>query len=184
MEVQMKLIGNKIIIRDLKLSDEEDYYQYGKDEHVGPNAGWKPFPNRMVANRVLSGQIMGHETFAIALKDSNRLIGTISLYNSGLRKYNKVRSLGFSLNYDFWNQGIMTEAVLLMVEYAFMKTDCELLEVGHHLDNYGCKRVIEKCGFSFDGVLCKYKKLYDGRIIDACFYSMTKQEYERKKKYE
>lgn len=65
-----------------------------------------------------------------------------------------------------------------------LKTDCEILELGHHTDNYRCKRVAEKCGFTYDGTLCSYKKLYDGRIIDACFYSMTKDEFERKKKYE
>ncbi|MDE5715539.1 MAG: GNAT family N-acetyltransferase [Anaeroplasmataceae bacterium] len=176
----MRIIGKQILIRDLKFADEEDYYLYGKDEHVGPNAGWKPFPNITVARRVLSGQMMSKETYAIALKESNQLIGTISLYNSGIRKYNKVKSLGFSLNYNYWNQGFMTEAVQLMMEYAFTKTDCEILEVGHHMDNFGCKRVIEKCGFTFDGVLCSYKKLYDGRLVDACFYSMKKEEYERK----
>ncbi|MDE7106473.1 MAG: GNAT family N-acetyltransferase, partial [Anaeroplasmataceae bacterium] len=116
--------------------------------------------------------------------DKDILVGTISLYNTGLRKYNKAKSLGFSLNSSYWNQGIMTEAVKLMIDYAFEKTDCEILEVGHHTDNFRCKRVAEKCGFNYDGTLCSYKKLYDGRLIDACFYSMTKEEYERKKKYE
>jgi RimJ/RimL family protein N-acetyltransferase len=103
----------------------------------------------------------------------------MSIYDTGLRKYNKVKQLGFSLNYDYWNQGIMTEAVQLTIKYIFTKTDCELIEVGHHSDNYQSKRVIEKCGFLYDGRLAKYKKLYDGRLIDADFYSLTKEEYER-----
>ena len=78
----------------------------------------------------------------------------------------------------------MTEAVKLMIRYVFTKTDCELLEVGHHAGNYGSKRVIEKSGFIYDGRLAKFKKLYDGRLIDAYFYSMTKEDYERKMKYE
>ena len=69
-------------------------------------------------------------------------------------------------------------------DYVFNKTDCEVLEVGHHAGNIASKRVIEHCGFIFDGRLCKYKKLYDGRLIDADFYSMTIEDYERKKNYE
>ena len=180
----MKLIGEKIIIRDLSLKDEKAYFDYSKSPNVGPNAGWKPVPSLDVARRVLSSQIMSGETYAIALKDSNKLIGTISCYNNAVRKYNKANSLGFSLNEDYWNKGYMTEAVKLMIEYVFEKTMCEILEVGHHAENYGSKRVIEKCGFKYDGRFAMYKKLYDGRIIDADFYSMTKDDYERKKKYE
>lgn len=180
----MRIFGEKILIRDLRYSDLDAYYEYGKDPKVGPFAGWKPFPSKDIASRVLNGQIVSRETFAICLKESDCLVGTISLYNTAIRKYNKAKSLGFSLNSRYWNQGIMTEAVRLLIEYAFTKTDCEILEVGHHIDNYRSKRVVEKCGFNYDGTLCSYKKLYDGRLIDASFYSMTKEEYERKKMYE
>ena len=149
----MKLVGERIAIRNLKLSDIDAYYIYGSDQLVGPQAGWKPFPNLNVAKNVLSGHIVNKETFAIVNKQNDYLIGTISLYNTALRKYNKAKSLGFSLSSKYWNKGIMTEAVKLMIEYAFTKTDCEILEVGHHSDNYASKRVIEKCGFNYDGRL-------------------------------
>ena len=157
---------------------------FGSNPNVGPNAGWKPFPNKDVARRVLSSMMLGKETYAIALKDNNEFIGTISIYNSGIRKYNKVKSLGFSLSEEYWGMGFMSEAIMLVIDYVFTKTDCEVLEVGHHTDNYRSKRVIERCGFIYDGTLCKYKKLYDGRLVDADFYSMTIEDYERKKKYE
>ncbi len=172
------------MIRELSFKDQEAFYEYGKNPNVGPQAGWKPFPNREVANQVLSGMILNKGTYAITLKTNPKLIGTISIYNYGIRKYNKVKSLGYSLNEAYWNKGIMTEAVRLIIQYVFEKTDCEVLEVGHHSDNYASKKVIEHCGFQYDGRLCKFKKLYDGRVVDADFYSMTREDYERKKKYE
>ena len=180
----MRLVSDDFIIRDLNLKDLDDYFEYAKSPEVGPNAGWKPITSIEVCKRVLSGNILSKDVYAIALRDSNKLIGTISLYNYGIRKYNKAKTLGFSLSRDYWNRGIMTKAVLLMIDYTFNKTDCEVLEVGHHSDNYASKRVIEKCGFNYDGRLCKYKKLYDGRLIDADFYSMTREDYERKIRYE
>lgn len=180
----LKLIGKRILIRDLRYSDLDAYYEYGKNPNVGSFAGWKPFPDKNIASRVLSGQIISKETFALVLIETGQFVGTISLYNTGIRKYNRVKSLGFSMNSAYWGLGLMPEAVQLMLAYAFEKTDCELVEAGHHTDNYRCKRVLEKCGFNYDGTLCFYKKLYDGRIVDASFYSMTKQEYERKKNYE
>lgn len=181
----MRLVGERIIIRDLSFKDLNCYYEFGKNPNVGPMAGWKPFPSEEIAKRMLSNLILSKETYAISLKeDSKKLIGTISIYNSGIRKYKKVKSLGFSLNQDYWGKGLMPEAVNLIIDYVFLKTDCEVLEVGHHSDNYASKRVIEKCGFNYDGRLCKFKKLYDGRLIDADFYSMTKEDYERKRYYE
>ncbi|MGM9969555.1 MAG: GNAT family N-acetyltransferase [Anaeroplasma sp.] len=180
----MRLVGNRIVIRDLTFKDDVDFYEYAKNPNVGPMAGWKPIESLSIAKRVLAGNILSKDVFAIALKSNNKMIGSMSIYNYGLRKYNKVKQLGFSLSEDYWNQGIMTEAVKLVIEYVFTKTDCEVLEVGHHSDNYGSKRVIEHCGFIYDGRLCKYKRLYDGRLIDADFYSMTKEDYERKIQYE
>ena len=180
----MKIIGERIIIRDLTFKDADLYYEFGKNPNVGPMAGWRPFTSKEVANRMLSSLMLSGETFCIADKKSNEFLGTISIYNGGIRKYKFVKTLGFSLREDKWGNGIMTEAVRLGINYIFSKTDCEVIEVGHHSDNYQSKRVIEKCGFNYDGRLCKYKMLYDGRLIDADFYSMTKDEYERKRFYE
>ena len=180
----MRIVGKRIIIRDISFKDDEDYYEYAKSELVGPDAGWKPVPSIEVARRVIASYILAKDVFAIELISEKKLIGTISIYNYGIRKYNKVKQLGFSLNPNYWNKGYMTEAVKLVIDYVFQRTDCEVLEVGHHSDNYRSKRVIEKCGFIFDGRLCKYKKLYDDRIVDADFYSLTREDYERKIKYE
>ena len=173
----MKLVGERIVIRNLRFSDADDYYEYGKDELVGPMAGWKPFPSKEISDRILTGNLVSKETYAITI--NNRLVGTISLYNKAYRKYNKAKTLGFSLRSDYWNQGIMTEAVKLMIQYTFTKTDCEILEVGHHIDNLRSKSVILKCGFKYDGRFNKYKVLYDGSLVDVDFYSMEKADYER-----
>jgi RimJ/RimL family protein N-acetyltransferase len=175
----MRIKGERIVIRDLTLKDAKDFYEYSKHQLVGPNAGWKPIESENIANRVLSGMILSRETFAIALSESNKLIGTISLYSNTIRKWKSANSIGFSLNYDYWGLGYATEALKLMIRYVFTKTECELIEIGHHLDNNASRRVIEKCGFKLNGLFPKYKKLYDGKFVDAVLYSLEKEEYER-----
>lgn len=176
----MKLIGKRILIRDLNYKDRDTYYAYGKDPRVGPNAGWKPFPSLSVATKILTGNILKGETYAVCLKETNELIGSISIYTNTIRPYQKARSLGFSLGHEYWNQGYMTEACKLVIDYCFKHLDVEVLEIGHHEGNMASKRVIEKCGFQYEGRLRNFKKLYDDRIINADFYSMTKLDYERK----
>ncbi len=179
---RMKLVGERIIVRELNYKDRFAYYDYGKSPVVGPNAGWKPFPSLDIASKVLTGNILKGETFAICLKETNLLIGSISIYTNTIRPYQKARSLGFSLGEEYWNHGYMTEACMLVIEYCFKHLGVEVLEVGHHVGNMASKRVIEKCGFQFEGRLRSFKKLYNNQIIDADFYSMTKIDYERKYK--
>ncbi len=180
----MRLVGERVIIRDISFKDFDLFYEFGSNQNIGPNAGWKPFPNEEIARRVLSGYILNKNVYAIANILDNKFMGTFSIYEEGLRKYKYSRTIGFSLDEKYWGKGIMVEAVNLVVNYLFTKTKCEVIEVGHHSDNYQSKRVIEKCGFNYDGRLCKYKTLYNGRLIDADFYSMTKEDYERKIYYE
>ena len=175
----MKLKTKRLIIRDLSLKDEEDYFEYASNPNVGPNAGWKPIENMVIARRVLSGLILSNETFGIVLKDEKKLIGTISLYSTSTRKWKYARSVGFSLNYNYWNKGYTTEALRAFIDYIFNKTDCQIIEIGHHVGNEASRKVILNCGFKYDGTFPKYKKLYDGRVIDAVMYSLEKIDYER-----
>ena len=175
----MRIKGERITIRDLSMKDQQDYYEYSKHPLVGPNAGWKPVESQSIANRVLLNMIISKESYGIALNDSNKLIGTISVYNNPIRKWKYAKSIGFSLNYDYWGNGYATEALKLVIHYLFTKTDCLLIEIGHHLDNIASKKVIEKCGFKLNGIFPKYKMLYDGRLVDAALYSLEKEDYER-----
>ena len=181
----MRLIGENIIIRDLKYDDAEAFFEYASNDLVGPRAGWKPVPSLKVAKRVVSSYMFAKEAYAIALKENNKLIGTFSIYHENiLRKYKYATQVGFSLSDKYWNKGIMTEALGLCVRYLFEETDTQIIEVCHEIFNYASKRVIEKNHFKYDGRIRKYKTLYDGRVVDVDFYSLTKEEYEKEIKNE
>lgn len=86
--------------------------------------------------------------------------------------------LGYVLYEDYWGQGIMVEASKAAINYAFENLDIQLLTVNHYPFNHQSKRVIEKCGFSYEGTLRHASKIYDGSIYDLACYSMTKEEWE------
>ena len=173
----MKLVGDRILIRNITLKDVDDYYEYAKNPNIGPNAGWKPVPSRRVAEKIVAGFIARRDTFAIEERAFEKVIGTISIYPDTLRKNKDAVSIGFSISEDFQNRGYATEALKLIIRYVFKYMKMDVIEIGHHVGNFKSKRVIEKCGFSYDGRLCKYKTLYDGRCIDADFYSLCKEDY-------
>ena len=48
----MRLVGERIIVRDLSFKDEEAFFEYAKSPNVGPNAGWKPVESFELAKRL------------------------------------------------------------------------------------------------------------------------------------
>lgn len=61
-----------------------------------------------------------------------------------------------------------------ILKYAFGELDLMVVAVCHYPLNVKSKRVIEKCGFTYEGTLRKYSK----NLSDSVRYSMTKEEWE------
>ena len=62
----------------------------------------------------------------------------------------------------YWNQGICTEALRLMLEHIRQMTDIKSLISGHFIDNPASGRVMEKCGFVLTGETCIDANQYQG----------------------
>ena len=75
----MKLVSERIIIREFSYNDLDDYFEFAKNPYVGPMAGWKPVPSKDVARQILAKYMLYKDVFAICLKENNRVIGTMSI---------------------------------------------------------------------------------------------------------
>lgn len=169
----------RLIIRELRFEDEFALFDMCKDPETAFDAGWAPHPSIEVSRNVLLSFMYSNETFAIILKNTRQMIGTISLYRNTIRKDVNAAELGFCLHRDFRKCGYMTEAVQGLIPYAFEKLKLEILSVGHRVGNYASEHVIRKFPFQYEGTVRQYRRLFDGTVIDACLYSMTMEEYWR-----
>jgi ribosomal-protein-alanine N-acetyltransferase len=61
-------------------------------------------------------------------------------------------SLGARFHERYWNRGIATEVLHLMVEYLYNETDCDLITVSVMVENEPSNRIAEKNGFIFTTV--------------------------------
>lgn len=85
--------------------------------------------------------------------------------------------IGYALSEAYWGKGYATEAVKKVIQYGFEELGLEIISVYHYPHNKRSQRVIEKCGFKYEGTLRKSSVLYDGSIYDDVCYSITKEEY-------
>jgi len=177
----MKLKTSRLVLREFTYGDEIDLFEMCSDQETAFDAGWKPHKNVDVSKGVVSNYMFTKETLAITLAGSGKVIGTISLYSEHFRKGVNCRELGFCLNKKYRGYGYMSEAVERILEYGFNDLNVDIIFVCHHDKNYSCKKLINSFDFKYEGTLRKYRKLYDGTVVDALMYSMTKEEFEEKK---
>ncbi|NLY80695.1 MAG: GNAT family N-acetyltransferase, partial [Lysinibacillus sp.] len=93
-------------------------------------------------------------SFGIYIKDSDQLIGHISLYAIKRLPYSSA-FIGYSIDENFTRQGIATEAVNQVVQFAFNVVNLHRIEAYVSPKNIASVKVLEKANFKREGLLRK-----------------------------
>jgi len=168
----------RLILRAWSLDDVDDLYDYAKNPNVGPHGGWKPHVDKQESIEILQTLFMDkYDSWAVVLKEINKVIGSIGFEHDEKRPNVKCKELGYAIAEEYWGKGIMTEAAVAAIKYAFEVMELDYISIYRNPHNQRSGRVIEKCGFVYEGTLRNANKIYDGSIRDVACYSMTKEEY-------
>lgn len=139
----------RTVLRRFEEKDLEDFYEYCSQEGVGEMAGWKHHSDMLTSKEVLNRNIKNSNIFAIESKENRKVIGHISVNSDSENGRKDTKELGFVLNLNYQNQGIMTEVIYKILDYLFSKK-IEYIYACCFQDNKSSKRLIEKCGFTFE----------------------------------
>ena len=143
----------RLILRPFEQSDLDDFYEYASVEGVGEMAGWKHHENKEFSKEILDLFINEDNTFAIVLKENNKVIGSLGVDEYGMEQAlseffdYEGREIGYVLSKDYWGKGLMTEAVKAVIDYLFNIQNLDFLTCGYYEFNNQSKKVQEKCGF-------------------------------------
>lgn len=171
----------RLILRGWSRKDAPALYEYAKNPNVGPSAGWKPHESVYESREIIDRIFRANMTWAIVHRAEEKVIGSIGLEEDRLRTGIKSRELGYSLSEDHWGEGIMTEAAGRIISYAFEDMDLSVLMIRTSDTNSRSQRVIEKCGFTYEGTLRRAYRIYDGTLRENRIYSMLREEYDKLK---
>lgn len=171
----------RLILRPWRVEDAPAMFAYAKDPEVGPNAGWKPHESVEESRRILERWTKEDEPdwiWAVTRRGRDEPIGSLGLHEDSVRQgVPGHRMLGYVLGRAWWGQGLMPEAAGAALDYAFAQARLKLVSVRHFPFNSRSRRVIEKAGFRYEGLLRRFGVRWDGAVLDECFYSMTAGEY-------
>jgi len=109
--------------------------------------------------------------FAIATPD--KAIGGIGLMPGELI-HRFSAELGYWLGEPNWNKSIMSEAIGVLVAWAFEQTEIKRVCAKPYGRNKGSARVLEKNGFVLEGIM-KASAFKDDRFEDQLVYAKVKE---------
>ncbi len=159
-------------------SHVNDFYTILSDSRVTQYYGIDPLTSLEEASQIIHSF---DQTFSMKRgirwgmidRSTGRFIGTVGLNNWS--PYAKKAELGFELHPDFWRRGYVSEAVQEVIRFSFKELALHRLGAVTFLENEASYRLLEKLGFTFEGVLRGY--LYQGeRSHDARMYGRLRTD--------
>ncbi|MGN0186450.1 MAG: GNAT family N-acetyltransferase [Paludibacteraceae bacterium] len=157
----------RLRLRPWQDDDAPLLYRYASDPDVGPRAGWAPHQSVEESLHIIQTVFRNPTTWAIVLRtESDLLVGAIGYGPScdcRLPAREDEPTVGYWVAKPFWNRGICTDALRLMVEHIRQTTPIRSLISGHFIDNPASGRVMERCGFVPTGDICYDPTLYNGK---------------------
>lgn len=156
----------RLILRPISEEDAEAMFMFSQNVNVGFNAGWKPHSDIEETHEIIKMIFLDRkDVYGIELKEADMLCGSIGLVPDAKRQNDQTRMLGYALGENYWNKGYMTEAAQALIRFGFDSLHLDLISAYCYPFNTRSKRVLEKCGFKYEGRLRFAEKHYGGEYL-------------------
>jgi len=169
-----QILTDRLVLRRPQPGDAEEIFsQYANDAEVTKYMSWPRHNSVKVTEEVVEFWIEQWKgssggAYLIADKSTDEILGStgFELIN------NHTGSTGYVLARDQWGKGYATEASMSMVSLARDLGIKRFYAYCHH-EHVKSARVLEKCGFEFEGRLRNYLEfpnLSPGEVSDVLMY--------------
>ena len=169
----------RLRLRKLTMRDAQDIFDYSRDPLVAKHVLWDAHrtigESRAYLRYMLRKYRMGEPaSWGIEFKATGRIIGTIGYM--WIQTDHAAAEVGYSLSRGYWGQGIMTEALGAVIEYAFTALHLNRVEAIHEIDNPASGAVMRKCGMQLEGRL-RQKLRNKGQYVDVDLYAILRSDF-------
>lgn len=169
---------DRLVLRRIRESDcEAMFHNWAEKEECSRYFPWNPVRDINTYQRKVLFWIAQYEDpsyfqWVIENKNSGELIGIINLHD--VDEVRNIAETSYILSPSCWGQGIMTEALQCVLQFAFEEAALERVRADVFEGNAASERVLQKCGMVREGIL-KGKYLKNGKSIDAVLYEVSRK---------
>ena len=167
----------RLVLRGVTEDDAESYARHFVDyeviRHLSASVPW-PFPDdgirTFIRDRVLPAQGRDRWVWGLHLKDGGGLMGAIDLWREPCPE-----NRGFWLGRAFWGHGYMTEAVIVVTDFAFQELGFDRLVFASAVGNRRSHTIKAKTGATLVEVVPA--KFVDPAYSQHEIWRLTKQQW-------
>ena len=172
----------RLILHRMTLDDAGDVFKYSSDPEVFKFVGGKVHKTIKDSEEFLKEICEKYESREVIVwgmvhKEHGKLIG-----DCGFIKWDASQAraeLDYLLSREYWDHGLMTEAVKEVIRFGFGNMQLNRLQGICEVANMASARVMEKAGMRFEGVLRSYIQ-HDGKPLDMKMFSIIRKEWTAK----
>ena len=143
----------RLVLRQMELDDLDGFVERRNGEEVARFLDWEQPFTREAGLRLVEGAMgmdgpTAGEWWVGTLQREGRPVGDMAIH---LSADSKVAEVGYMLARSEWGKGYATEAVERVVDYLFDDLRVGRVEAKVHPENTASARVLERCGFIYEG---------------------------------
>lgn len=152
----------RLLLRQLKISDIDDFHEYAKDRDAFFFTDGFPHEYDELQHMI---SIWNNEAYSskqfirwgIELKSDKKIIGGIYLFSpTGDDIAGRRMDMGYEISRKYWNKGYATEAIRAVVECCLKIMELKRVQALIIPENVASIRACEKAGFVNEGTLRNY----------------------------
>lgn len=174
-----QLETSRLILRQTRLTDHADILRIISDPRVSLYTGREPFVSKEAEAAWLNSlHILFPEKkairWALEFKGKEGYIGNICFWN--LLTQHRRAELGYDLSPDYWNKGLMSEALQIILHYGFTQMNLHSVAANVTPENQASVNLLKKHGFVQEGFF-KQNFYSRGSFSDTASFSLLDRNF-------
>lgn len=172
----------RLILRCFTIHDADSMFNnWASDNEVCRYMRWPQHKNIEETKMIISDWLDSYNKlsfyqWAITLEGNDEPIGAIGLFV--VNENDLCGDVGYCIGKKYWGQGIITEALKAILDFAFETIGFNRIETYHSINNPASGRVMQKSGMTFEGLAKQKYKSISG-FEDSKMYSILKEDFKR-----
>lgn len=147
----------RLLMRPIGIADVDPIFEsYAQDDAVTRYLIWRPHRSRSeteaYVRRCVATPPEVERTYTLVGRDDGAVRGAFALRWPGRHRLD----CGYVLARRWWRQGLMTEVLTAVADWALQQPSVFRISAVCDVDNIGSARVLEKAGFTREGVLRRW----------------------------
>lgn len=181
-DIYKELETDRLLLRKITEQDLNDIFEYASDNEATQYMPWDTHKSladtKQFYNIVMdSYKELNSLEYVFVLKETGKVIGSGG--SISLPLYPHCVEIGYIINKKYWGQGLVPEAMTVIINYLFNELNVHKIEAKHLGGNPNSGKVMQKLGMSYEGrrIDSNYVK---GKYHDSVEYGIINPKHKFK----